>query len=104
MTYNPMIRTVIDDRIAGLRHDADQERLAAIVRSASSPGRSGRGDRRILLLGALRVRLGGAMRAASAAIRADPDADCPDEALVEPAHTSAVRWSWRPERPNSPCA
>jgi hypothetical protein len=103
MTYNPMIRTVINDRIAGLRRDADRERLAAVVRSTSNPGRSGRGYRRIFHLGALRLGLSGAIRAASAAVRADPDADCPDEALVEPAYTPAGRWSWTPERPNSPC-
>ena len=102
MTYNPITRTVIDARIAGLRHEADQERLAAIARSTSSHGRSGGGDRRILLLGALRVRLGSAIRAA--AVRVDPDADCPDGAVVEPAFTPAGRWSWRSERPNSPCA
>lgn len=91
MTHDPMIRTVIDARIAGLRHEADQERLAAIARSTLSPGRSAGGDRRSLHLGALRVRLGSAIRAASKAVRVDPDADCPDGALVEPGFTPAGR-------------
>ena len=103
MNVNPMISIVVADRIARLRHEADQERLAALARSASNRGRGGRGDRRTRNVGVVRGWISGAARAVATAVRAVRRGDCPDETPVEPTYSAAGRWAWTADRPSSPC-
>ena len=75
MNVNPMISTVVADRLARLRHEALQDRLAALARSSPDRGRSGRGPRRIRYAGGVRLWLSGAIRALATAVRASREGD-----------------------------
>lgn len=103
MNLNPMTSVVIADRIARLHREADQERLAALARSASNGGRSRRADRRTRYVGGVRMWFSDAVLAVARAVRADWQEDCPDEALVEPPYSPTVSWAWIRDRPNLPC-
>ena len=102
MNVNPVIGILIADRIAQLRREADQERLAAIARTASNRGRSRQEGRRPRYVGAVRLRLSNAIGAVARVVGPDGAVDCPDETPGEPTD-SAPRWTWTPGRPSSPC-
>jgi hypothetical protein len=103
MIRNPVIGILIADRMAQLQHEADQERLAALARSTSNRGRSRQGDRRTSYVGVARLWLSDALRAVARAVRADGQADCPDETPPELTYSGPGRWVWISDRPNAPC-
>jgi hypothetical protein len=75
MNVNPLISIVVADRLARLRLEADQDRLAALARSAPDRGRSGRGPRRTRYARGVRLWLSGAIRALAAAVHANREGD-----------------------------
>jgi hypothetical protein len=103
MNVNPIISILVADRHAQLRNEADQERLAALARSASNRGRFGAGERRAGYAGVVRLWLSGGARVVARMVGPDRQEDCPDEA-PEPTYPANGRWAWTPDRPNSPCA
>jgi hypothetical protein len=102
MNVNPVISILVADRIAQLRHEADEERLAAMARTASNRDGSRQEGRRPRYVGAVRLWLSNALGAIARVVRPDRAVDCPDETPVEPTY-SAPRWAWTPGRPTSPC-
>jgi hypothetical protein len=103
MNVNPVISILVADRLARLRDEADEERLAVLARSASNRRRSRQEARRTRYARVGRLWLRGAVRVAARAVGADRQADCPEEAPSGPSYPPGLRWAWTPDRPNSPC-